>query len=366
VLLQDFHTGEKIIASRSSIFWNEYIRRWVLIASSSAAGEIWYAEGDTPTGPWVYTKRVVKLDRHLYNPSQHSFFDRDAGRLIYFEGTYTNAFLPTRDITPRYEYNQIMYRLALDNPGVFLPVPVYHVQTQNGRDSYELREFVDSNNLWPKVKAVSFFAFPPDRQLSNLISIYKNSNQDGVFFSTEAAGQALFYALPAEPEEFEQILGTWQCEMTDQVFFRKNFSITIGNNNRELTGSIKDRGYSINEISWKDKRFTISFTQLDQTYNLTGSIISGKLSGKWNAADGSNTGSWEGKCTDHVYQAVHSSSVVSLYLYTHRDGSKHFYSTDGDIEDKSYTQGKIICRVWKNPASLLILDYRAKAVNRLD
>jgi hypothetical protein len=47
---------------------------------------------------------------------QHAFFDQDAGRLIYFEGTYTSTFSGNPDPTPRYDYNQIMYRLDVDDP----------------------------------------------------------------------------------------------------------------------------------------------------------------------------------------------------------------------------------------------------------
>ncbi len=38
------------------------------------------------------------------------------GRLIYFEGTYTQTFSGNPVATPRYDYNQIMYRLDLADP----------------------------------------------------------------------------------------------------------------------------------------------------------------------------------------------------------------------------------------------------------
>ena len=52
----------------------------------------------------------------FYNPVHHAFFDQDGGRVIYFEGTYTTAFSGNPTPTPRYDYNQIMYRLELDDP----------------------------------------------------------------------------------------------------------------------------------------------------------------------------------------------------------------------------------------------------------
>ena len=57
----------------------------------------------------------------FYNPKQHPFYDQEGGRIIYFEGTYTNSFSGNPVQTPRYEYNQIMYRLDLSDPRLKLP-----------------------------------------------------------------------------------------------------------------------------------------------------------------------------------------------------------------------------------------------------
>jgi hypothetical protein len=47
---------------------------------------------------------------------QHPFFDQEGGRVIYLEGTYTSSFSDAKQDTPRYNYNQIMYRVRLDDP----------------------------------------------------------------------------------------------------------------------------------------------------------------------------------------------------------------------------------------------------------
>lgn len=119
--LRDVETGEAVEGGRGSVSWNEYRRRWVMIHSGKP-GEVWYSEADAPTGPWVHARRVATHGRYnFYNPTQHPFFDRDGGRVIYFEGTYTATFSGAPAKTPRYEYNQIMYRLALDDPRLALP-----------------------------------------------------------------------------------------------------------------------------------------------------------------------------------------------------------------------------------------------------
>jgi hypothetical protein len=128
--LRDRDTGRAVFAHAGSVSWNEYRKRWAMIAveqygKPSLLGEVWYAEADDPTGPWRYAVKVVTHDRmSFYNPKQHPMFAKDGGRVIYFEGTYTHDFSGNPDVTPRYEYNQVMYRLDLGGPRVALPRPV--------------------------------------------------------------------------------------------------------------------------------------------------------------------------------------------------------------------------------------------------
>ncbi|MCP4710899.1 MAG: hypothetical protein GY869_19935, partial [Planctomycetes bacterium] len=157
VQLRDIKTGELLEVGRGSIYWNQFRERWIMLAGKSV-GEIWYAEGDTPVGPWVYARRVVKHDRFFYNPTQHPAFDQDGGRLIYFEGTYTIMFSGNPIKIPRYEYNQLMYRLALDDQRLFLPQPVYLVQMEDGRQEYQLWETVELENNRDMIREISFFA----------------------------------------------------------------------------------------------------------------------------------------------------------------------------------------------------------------
>jgi hypothetical protein len=80
----------------------------------SYLGEVWYAEAERPEGPWRRAVKIVTHDRYtFYNVKHHPLFDRRGGREIYFEGTYTAQFSGSKDPTPRYDYNQIMYRLDL-------------------------------------------------------------------------------------------------------------------------------------------------------------------------------------------------------------------------------------------------------------
>lgn len=129
--LQDVETGKPFLLHGGSCAWNEYRKKYVMIASevlgATVLGETWYSEADRPEGPWVHARKIITHankpgDAHdFYNPTQHAFLDREGGRLIYLEGTYVNTFSGNPHPTPYYEYNQIMYRLDLSDPRLKLP-----------------------------------------------------------------------------------------------------------------------------------------------------------------------------------------------------------------------------------------------------
>lgn len=124
--LRDAATGKSVTPHAGSVYWNEYRRRWIMIVTqhfgTSLLGEIWYAEAETPVGPWLHAVKVVTHDRYsFYNPKQHPMFDKDKGRFIYFEGTYTHTFSGNPQTTPRYDYNQMMYKLDLADPRLQMP-----------------------------------------------------------------------------------------------------------------------------------------------------------------------------------------------------------------------------------------------------
>jgi hypothetical protein len=94
---------------------------------ATVLGEVWYSESDRLEGPWSDARKIITHAgqpggaHDFYNPTQHPFFDQDGGRVIYLEGSYVNTFSGNPATTPRYEYNQIMYRLDLSDPQLKLP-----------------------------------------------------------------------------------------------------------------------------------------------------------------------------------------------------------------------------------------------------
>ena len=145
---------------------------------SSMLGEIYYFEGDTPLGPWAYGRKIITHSRtgrgadgrsvretySFYNPMQHPEFDRAGGREIFLEGTFTTAFADA--VAPRipaYDYNQIMYKLHLDDARLFLPVPVY--RAPGDPPSYRTRDALLEHGLGE----VAFFA--PDRPRAGTLPV---------------------------------------------------------------------------------------------------------------------------------------------------------------------------------------------------
>ncbi len=116
--------GKRIRLAFGTVRFNAHRNCWVLISgqhggTSSFLGEVWYSEGPSPTGPFA---RAVKIVTHagqsFYNVCHHDQLDEQGGRIVHFEGTYTNSFTKNVAPTPRYEYNQVLYRLDLETPAL--------------------------------------------------------------------------------------------------------------------------------------------------------------------------------------------------------------------------------------------------------
>lgn len=116
--------GKPVKPHTGSIAWNPWRKRWVTVfmqafGKPSAFGELWYAEADAPTGPWGTTVKVLSHENYtFYNPRIHPEFTAADSPILIFEGTYTQQFANKPMPTPRYDYNQVLYRLDLDDPAL--------------------------------------------------------------------------------------------------------------------------------------------------------------------------------------------------------------------------------------------------------
>lgn len=118
--LVDAHSRQPLMIQNGSFFWNNFLKRWIMIAvqrgGDSFLGEIWFAAAAQPIGPWRLAHKIATHpDYSFYNPTQNPFFDQENGRIIYFQGTYSVTFSGNTHPTPRYDYNQLMYRVDLSD-----------------------------------------------------------------------------------------------------------------------------------------------------------------------------------------------------------------------------------------------------------
>lgn len=273
VHLYDIKSGKKISPHGGTVYFNAYRQRWVTIfvqhfGESSLLGEVWYAEADTPVGPWAYARKITTHNKYsFYNPKQHPLFDKDDGRVLFFEGTYSHTFSGSAEnATPRYDYNQIMYRLDVDDPRLALPVAVYQIRDKQNRRDYLLRDGVEKARKWDYVESIPFYAIEPARAYEGLVGVY-------------------VHKIPGKN--------------------RQTPSLTVKSPNP----------------SAKPLFYALSTTD----------------TGKEN------------------------SSVVSLYEYRHTDTEQRLYSIQSRLDQKGWIRTENpLCRVWKAPANILLLDSKAR------
>ena len=112
--------GERVKPHRGSIAWNEYLKAWVTIfveegGKPSYLGELWFARADSPFGPWCDAIKVLSHANYsFYNPRIQTELMPKGADFLLFEGTRSKMFADKPEPTPRYDYNQILYRLDLN------------------------------------------------------------------------------------------------------------------------------------------------------------------------------------------------------------------------------------------------------------
>lgn len=206
---RDIDTGQPVYSHAGSVFWNEYRKRWVCLRLQgwgvTLVGEVWYLEGDTPLGPWIYARKIATHkwkdhDYAFYTLAQIPEFDKNDGREIFFRGSFSAEFGDQKAPVPRYNYNVMAYKLHLDDPRVVLPVPVYRVA--GTPDRYGTKEAFDEKET---NREIVWFA--PDRPAPNTVPVYAIPDKGGraATFTANApnAGtetRPVFHAVPFQDD----------------------------------------------------------------------------------------------------------------------------------------------------------------------
>jgi hypothetical protein len=359
--LQDINTGDPIVPHSGSIEWNDFLGRWVMIVQQDV-GEIWFAVGDTPVGPWTYARKIVTHDNYtFYLPVQHPYFVSDGGRYIYFEGTYTNAFSGNPDPTPRYNYNQIMYRLDLNDPALYLPEPVYILNDKEGNLSWSMRDAIDSLDRWEDVRELPFCAFPDLRKPDQLIPVCIHRRDGSIRLETlsgdtsRPGDDVLFYAFPPSIANEKLIITKWECTIGDFPF---TFDMIMNGN--EVNVSFEEESLSAlqTDLSKDSLLIHIKDSFDDSEYVINASIAEGKVNGTVVQTGQEGISPILGERISREEKSQVTPVMVPLYEYWNESG-RYYYSTQTELADMDRSADPV-CYVWKNPSTTLVLDYEAK------
>lgn len=172
--LTDFQTGESFVAREGTVFWNEFRQKWIMITNEFVPrgprkGNVYYAEADSPIGPWVYARKVASHRDTLKDPyrgnfsfqdvKQHPELTRDEGKTIFFSGLFKRT--ARGQAVPRYNNNHLMYRLDLTDNRLHLPTPVYLNGDPNSGFTYGTAR--TRSDEQQDSGSVLFYANPADR-----------------------------------------------------------------------------------------------------------------------------------------------------------------------------------------------------------
>jgi K319L-like, PKD domain len=203
-------TGNGLDLTANSIAYNSYRGRFLRIAQQMGAfGDLWHAEADTPMGPWVYAQKIISHPGYtFYNPFYHPELDR--GRFAYVEGTYTNTFT-SAEPTPRYNYNQEMYRVDLGDPRLVMPVPVYDLGSSLPAD------FATKRGLKRGMPAMAAAFLAPDRPMEGTVPVAWSTASCApgrrLVVGDSPPTEPVFYALPSDAPARADTVGLY--ELTD-------------------------------------------------------------------------------------------------------------------------------------------------------
>jgi hypothetical protein len=362
----DYESGAALTRGLGSVAWNDFRRRWIVFFVREN-GDAWFAEADTPLGPWGYARRVLTHgDYNFYNLMHHPFFDQQGGRLVYFEGTYTAAFTKAGEngmFTPRYDYNQLMYRLALDDPRLTLPVAVYRVRETNGLTHLWLRDQVEAAGAWERIDGIAWFALPPTYRGTDCVPVYATEKGGTALSLTPPASdaRALFVGLPlTESEPGTTLEGSWECRamLPQGEEFKFSFQLTRQGESVTLSGVGPDATAC---GTFRDGKLTLTLKDEDGAFILVGRFDNRSLLGSWRKEGGTEKGTWSASPVDARPPERRSPALVTLREYRRSENGRSNYSTLPQPPPDSKPDGRPLCRVWKAPGTVLTLDWKARA-----
>jgi len=216
-------------------------------------------------------------------------------------------------------------------------------------------------DLWSLIEDIPFFAIPPDRKLKGMVPIFAEKEKGKIMLEVKTCGNQrkadypLFYGLP----EFDEntIDGTWECMADDYPI-----TLELETNGELVKGKVINGNLKIEKGSLLNNQLELFMidTSNQETFKIIALLKNGNLNGEYQEMEDGNTGVFNGKRSDELWKQHLSPMVVPLYEFKQKDGT-YFYSVESEQEEMTRSE-KPLCLVWKNPSSVLTLDYQAKPV----
>lgn len=391
IQLRDVESGAKVQMHAGSVYWNDYRNRWIMIGhqvwGTSSLGEVWFAEADSPVGPWVYARKIVTHDNYsFYNVRQHPEFDQDGGRIVYFEGTYT-TFMTNAAMTPRYDYNQIMYKLDLSDPRLTLPVAVYSDQpaTRSSRliSDGNLHTFDSPETHRPAVRPpvadLPFFTLPahgrygsgadesafgeltalaviqspgPQPRRAARLFVGELDRPPGDLTWKRIGRARIAGALNAGQRGGDPraagLTGTWTGPVTFSTGGTLDLSLELIFDGVTVRGSDAQALPTITGGSYQDGRLTLQMVHDDRKYTLEGALTAdGVLNAKWRDQDNDLSGTWTARLNPKA--GTPEANLLPLWEYRDvADADRRTYSTSDHLPGLTRAPDPL-CFVWESP-----------------
>ena len=269
------------------------------------------------------------------------------GEEIFFEGTFTK-FLSTEERVPRYDYNQLTYKLTLSNKDVFLPEAVY-----SHKNNYGFLKDIDDKN---SITDVAFYAMPEDRKVDGMIPIYQSKKRQ----LSLKGKQPLFYGFPINMDTNRKFLGTWEVQI---IFapFENSFNVELKKENGKLIALTNKEKFKITNPRIENEKLYLTLIHPEGTYELQATAVNGILYGNWTRND--HNGTWAANEISKKWWGQYTNSVTDLFEFKSKDNKNFYYSTNS-IPKSGYLKSDFpICKVWKNPSNQFLADFEIENVN---
>ena len=269
------------------------------------------------------------------------------GEEIFFEGTFTK-FLSTEERVPRYDYNQLTYKLTLSNKDVFLPEAIY-----SHKNHYRFLKDIDDKN---SITDVAFYAMPEDRKVDGMIPIYQSKKRQ----LSLKGKQPLFYGFPINMDTNRKFLGTWEVQI---IFapFENSFNVELKKENGKLIALTNKEKFKITNPRIENDKLYLTLNHPEGTYELQATAVNGVLYGNWTRND--HSGSWAANELSKKWWGQYTDSVTDLFEFKSKDNKNFYYNTNPVSKEGFIKSDLPICKVWKNPSSQFLADFEIENVN---